>query len=604
MAEGGTFFIGIMNKKVLEKLQKAAVGLFLCTTFFVFDAAAQTTRANSSDPRSSESLSQHDELQDRVRKSLKNPSEYVANLTEFINKYPYSERAASSFYSLKTVFKNTGPDETKSLIGRLIQNTEDYIPRPAKTEVYRHMADVLYEKGIYDEAAGLARRIIESFDEDAYLEYKKKQNETLMAELVAKNPDYKTRPFDTERTRGFFVGLKTNAYNLLAKSLWEQGKFEEAEKSYRDSLAIKVSKESALGIAKAAEKNGKEADTLKYATIAALTGKLDPTEMDYFYAVYAKRNQGKTDGVEEYLNAEFKKSYRNPVRSEKYRKTAGRSDRTVLVEFITGAGCIPCIPFDYTFEKVLEDYSRKEIALLVYHWHAPSMDPLGNHSSDSRVKYYGVNSAPNVFIDGKKFEADDSYYGGDGEQGEIQPIADEVNAYLKNSLEIPAGAAIKLKAERSGQKVSVNVDTDKLKDVSDDVTLQIALVENETAYSGENGLRFHPMVVRALAGDNKKRVFGFKVDPSKPGKFEYVFDVDKIVSQNFAYYDTQTSERMQEFLARVGGKMPEGINLTFAFNYKKNQIHSNHLSVIAFLQDNKTKRVLQSSVVSLDQNRQ
>src|SRR5262249_6862769 len=152
----------------------------------------------------------------------------------------------------------------------------------------------------------------------------------------------------------FYVGLKTSGYNLLGKSLWEQGKFEEAEKAYRDSVAVKVSKESALGIAHAAEKTGKEAEVLKYATVAALTGKLEPAEMDYFYSVYAKQHGGKKDGVEAYLDSEYKKTYQNPVKHQKYVKTANRSDRTVLAEFITGAGCVPCMPFDYTFENALE----------------------------------------------------------------------------------------------------------------------------------------------------------------------------------------------------------------------------------------------------------
>lgn len=321
--------------------------------------------------------------------------------------------------------------------------------------------------------------------------------------------------------------------------------------------------------------------------------------MDYFYSVYAKQNQGKKDGVEEYLDREFKKTYQNPVIVAKYRKTDKRSERVVLAEFITGAGCVPCMPFDYTFEKVLKNYSNKEIALVVFDWHAPTMDPLGNHSSDSRVKYYDVKGAPTLLIDGKKFEEDGDYYGGDGEKKEIQPIADDIIANLKSNLEIPADANLKLKAKRNGQTVAVNIDANGFKNVSDDVTLQIALAENETSYSGENGLRFHFMVVRALAGDNDKRNFGFKIDPSKPNKFEYVFDINKIVAQNLAYYDTQTSERMSEFLTRVGGKMPEGLNLDFKFNYKKNQIDAKNLSVIAYLQDNKTKKILQSASVNL-----
>lgn len=224
--------------------------------------------------------------------------------------------------------------------------------------------------------------------------------------------------------------------------------------------------------------------------------------------------------------------------------------------------------------------------------------PLGNHSSDSRYKYYELNGAPNVFIDGRKFVSDYKYDTSEDDNN-IHPIAAAVYANLKTNLETPADARIKPKAERNGQQVSVSAEASELKNVSDDVTLHIGLVENEIAYSGENGLRFHPMVVKALAGDNEKRIFEFKIDPAKANKFDYVFDVDKIMTQNRTYYDVHSAERMQEFVGRMGGKMPEGMNITFAFNYKRNQIDSNHLSVIAFLQDNKTKKILQSSQISL-----
>ena len=257
------------------------------------------------------------------------------------------------------------------------------------------------------------------------------------------------------------------------------------------------------------------------------------------------------------------------------------------------------MPYDYTFERVLKDYSSKDLALVVYHEHAPYMDPLGNHSSDSRVKYYGVNGAPQLFIDGKKFQNDLDYNGGSAEGDKIQKTAAAVNANLRADLEVRAEAVIDLKAKRAGEKVSVIVEADNLRNVSDDVTLQIALVENKTTYSGENGLRFHFMVVRALAGNNDTRTFGFKIDPTKFNRFDYVFDLYRVVAQTFAYYDTKTSEMMKAFLGRVGGKMPDGLNIDFGFKYKKNQIDAENLSVVAFLQDNKTKKVLQSSTLDL-----
>jgi tetratricopeptide (TPR) repeat protein len=613
-----------MSKRILKNSNKTILILSLIAIGFAPAAAAQGTgtTASTSTPAAKQSLSPKDELMNKLRSSLKNPAEFTANLAELLNKYPYDDQAFSYIYLLTGSLKNEkNPETVRTLINQLVKNTE-HVPEPLKADIYRYSANILFTNKFYADAADLSQKTIDLLNESDHIEFKRKQFEKLQAEAakrqrekemeeaIKKNPQLEKQlkeaqktprnppQFNLSRAKSDFVGSKTNAYNSLGKSLWEQAKFIEAEKAYRDSFAVKVSKESALGIARAAEKNGKHTEALKYATVAALTGRLVPDEMNYFHSVYAKQHQGKTDGVEEYLNTEYRKTYRNAVRGQQYKKTANRSDRTVLIEFVTGAGCIPCIPFDYTFERALEDYSPKDVALVVYHTHAPTMDPLGNNSSDSRSEYYALNGAPNVFIDGQKF-VNDGDYNGSEDDNKIQAVADAVYANLKSNLEIPAEAKIKLRAKRNGQKVSVSAEAGEFKNVSDDVTLHIALVENETAYSGENGLRFHPMVVRALAGDDEKRIFGFKIDPAKSNKFEYVFDVDKIVAQNLAYYDVHSAERMKEFLGRMGGKMPEGISMTFDFSYKRNQIDPNHLSVIAFLQNNKTKKILQSSQISL-----
>lgn len=588
-----------MAKNILRHARKTISVLSLIAIAFAFSISAQGSKTSASVEPTAEkkTLSPRDELEEKVRKSLKNPPEFVANVSEFIKKYPYSERATSYLYSLSKVIKDVNDvNQASGLVDQLIKNTEQ-APEPLKGEIYRRGADALFNKGLFEEAADLSQKAIILFDEKAYLEFKEKQHEFTMTELIARNPKYKTRAFDRERSRGFYVGTKTDVYNLLGKSLWELGKFEQAEKAYRDSFAIRTSKNAALGIAKASEKNKRDTEALEYAATAVLTGKAEPDETEYFRSLYAKQHQGKTDEIEDYLDEHFNKTYSNPVKGEKYRPTSKRSDRTVLAEFITGAGCVPCVPVDYTFETALKDYSSKELVLLVYHWHAPTWDPLGNYSSDSRVKYYDVNSAPIVIFDGRKSDKEGDYYGSAGEQNEIHEIAKGLNEEIKSGLEVPAEAQIKLKAKRNDQTVRINVIADGIENASDDVSLQIALVENEVTYSGENGLRFQMMVVRALAGDNDMRVFGIKIDPSKTNKIEYVFDIAKVVAQNLRYYDTYSVERMEELKKMWGGNGPEGFKVEF--KYQKNQINPNNLSVVAFLQDNKTKKILQSSWVNL-----
>jgi hypothetical protein len=305
---------------------------------------------------------------------------------------------------------------------------------------------------------------------------------------------------------------------------------------------------------------------------------------------------GKLDGSEEFLDARYREGYRNPIKAEKYERVSGQTDRVVLAEFFTGAGCVPCIPFDYSFEADLDHYSRRELAVLVYHWHAPTMDPLGNRSSDARVGYYDVHGAPTTFVDGVKFNSPDEDSRSKSEAVNVSQrvyvqIKSRINAELKTA---PKGE-IKLDAKRVGETVEVNLTGRPLNGVSADVTLQLALIENEVHYSGENGLRFHLMVVRNLARQPGSENYGFKMEPNRANKINYVFDIKDIIAQNLRYYTDLPAERRKEFAARVGAEAAQDIGIDFSFKEERNIIDPNNLSVVAFLQDDKTKEILQSA---------
>src|SRR5262249_20252044 len=107
--------------------------------------------------------------------------------------------------------------------------------------------------------------------------------------------------------------------------------------------------------------------------------------------------------------------------------------------------------------------------------------------------------------------------------------------------------------------------------------LQIALAENRLSYSGENGIRFHPMVVRSLAGLEYK---GFIITSKDNQKFEWNFDVDAITDV--------IKKHLDEF-----EKNPYRSE-AFTFSEKKDRIDLNNLTVVAFIQDQKSKSVLQA----------
>ncbi len=145
----------------------------------------------------------------------------------------------------------------------------------------------------------------------------------------------------------------------------------------------------------------------------------------------------------------------------------------------------------------------------------------------------------------------------------------------------------------------------KVTSTSDKLRLQIALVEEHVRYSGENGTRFHDMVVRAMAAPppatagNKPEAgeaaagtpgtplpaLGFALKPGPGGTFEYTFDLAKAAADALAHLqDFETNTRKGEY----------------SFRQKKHEIDPSKLLVVAFVQDEATKKILQAVYIKLD----
>ena len=159
---------------------------------------------------------------------------------------------------------------------------------------------------------------------------------------------------------------------------------------------------------------------------------------------------------------------------------------------------------------------------------------------------------------------------------------DRVNPKVEKELESPAGAELKLTAALEGDQVKTRVMVDKINGVSPDLKLQLALTEDELRYTGENGVRFHPMVVRSLAG---KDSLGFPLILSGPTNIDWTFDLKVMSDQLKKYLD--------------GYEQQGHHGDPFAFSEKKFQIDPNNLSLVAFVQDMKTKTVLQTIYVKV-----
>lgn len=271
------------------------------------------------------------------------------------------------------------------------------------------------------------------------------------------------------------------------------------------------------------------------------------------------------------------------------------------------------------FQAALDRYRRDDFVLLSYHVHIPRPDPMVNPSTLARQAFYAVRSSPSYVVDGE------SSGGGGSADGARALFESRIDPMIARHLEAKPEAAIALRATNSGATVKVKATVSDVASTSDKLKLQIALVEDRVGFSGENGMRFHEMVVRSLAPappapvkadkpaatdkppsdkaeadkpaatdkpaadtaeperpGTKLVPTGFALKPGKGGTFEYTFDIAKAVADAKAHLeDYETNTRKGQY----------------SFRQKMHAINADKLSVVAFVQDEATKKILQAVYV-------
>jgi len=111
--------------------------------------------------------------------------------------------------------------------------------------------------------------------------------------------------------------------------------------------------------------------------------------------------------------------------------------------------------------------------------------------------------------------------------------------------------------------------------------LHIVLAEEKIRYTGENGIRFHPMVVRSIAGPEYG---GFAVTSKDTQSFDWTFDVNAV--------SAEAKKHLDEY-EKAGHR---GEPFTFSERRTRSIPKPDGRS---FVQDEKTKAVLQSTLLRL-----
>jgi hypothetical protein len=281
----------------------------------------------------------------------------------------------------------------------------------------------------------------------------------------------------------------------------------------------------------------------------------------------ALANSGRADEAKE-VEARVKKIDLT-IKPKPYAGRKGKSDRAVLVELFTGVRCQPCVAADLTLDALGKTFRPSQAVLLEYHLHVSGPDPLTNSAAEARARFYELRAAPTLFLDGSP---------GPAAEGSVEDGAeryDEYVAALRPLLERPAGAKLTLDARRKGNQVEAKVSASGVPKDEEDAVLRVVLVEEQVDYAGANKLPAYRHVVRAFLGKPE----GVKIAPGKA------------VDQSYQVNLEELRKSLKEYLDKYDKEAPAPT--------KDRPLALKNLKVVAFVQNDRTRAVLQAAQVDV-----
>jgi hypothetical protein len=198
-----------------------------------------------------------------------------------------------------------------------------------------------------------------------------------------------------------------------------------------------------------------------------------------------------------------------------------------------------------------------------------------------------VPGVPTMVIDGV------STVGGGARENAPKNYSDYTTK-IEKELDTAAKGAVTVGAAWDGQKIKVTATADQLPADAKSLTLHIVLAEHELRFTGENGVRFHSMVVRGVGGADGKAGEGFPI-ASVAGKttVDYTFDLAAIkddVTKTIAAEIKRRREMPTVIAQTEAGNRPE----YRAEDHAMTDIDPNALVVVAYVQD-ADKHILQAA---------
>lgn len=250
---------------------------------------------------------------------------------------------------------------------------------------------------------------------------------------------------------------------------------------------------------------------------------------------------------------------------EKPETSLSANRRIPLLELFTGAMCPPCVAGDLAVGGVEQTFPAPEAIVVRYHQHIPGPDPLTNSVGENRFSYYGGRGTPALYINGDTWESVGGYLvHAERHYANLMP-------YVADLLSQPSYIKIDLNAKAEGESIAITAKASELSDSRTNLKLRLLLVEPLIHYEAPNGIRLHEMVVRDSPG-------------GLAGKAAEGASVSVETSVNVAELKTKLEKQLSAFEENRG------------YTFETKPLDMNSFRVIAFIQDDSSKEILQSAI--------
>ncbi|HLI76230.1 MAG TPA: hypothetical protein VKV02_04730 [Acidobacteriaceae bacterium] len=506
-------------------------------------------------------------------RAVSSPEQRIAALQSYLQEFPSGAHSGAARDLLLQIYLLSFPDQREPIHALATAEVMSVPPGFERWEEQARVADTLAGAepagADLEDAQQWAQSALASLTEAAY-----------RREMAAAQARYKLPRLTAKEIHAQYLQQRTMFLAAAAHVDLQAGKLQDATTLLDEASALHpLSPEVNALRGQLALAEGRNDAALAALERADAMGGLDATWRAKELALFQASTHGDSTALQEQIDSVYRNLY--PPAFQLPRRQLPPGGHTALLEIFTGSGCAACAGVDQAANSLLASYAPQDLALIEFDEHIPRPDPLANPDSVARAAFYGVEQAPQAFLDGQEVQVLGS------SRQDVENIVVSLADVIEDQAALPSSLTLQLATSWSGTGVVTVqriLDRRPAPNGLPETSLRAlaramvftALVEDNVRYSGENGIRFHRMVVRSLQSAPAANLFGAASQAQQT-----TFDIPSVRKTNDAYlaeYET-TNDRFG----------------AFQFASPAPPLEKSHLAVVVWVQDPVTRRVLQAA---------